>query len=928
MATQVESGRPASARPTGTVTFLFSDIEGSTSRWDADPEAMAEALARHDAVMRAVLEAHGAYIFKTIGDAFCAAFARPQEAIASALDVQRRLAAEDFSAVGGVRVRMALHLGTADERDGDYFGPAVNRVARLLAIGHGGQVLISGTAADLLQGEMPVGTSVRDLGEHRLKDLTRAEHVYQLITPDLPHMFPPLRSLDELPNNLPPQLTSFVGRDEVVSDIKALIGQHRLVMLTGAGGVGKTRCAIQVGADLLDGWGDGVWLAELALVSDPALVPNVIAEALNAQEQRGRPILDTLLAYLKRKHVLLILDNCEHVIGEARHVVAAILRDCAQVHILATSREPLNLQGEETYRMPSLAVPSANETRLAEGVSQYGAVQLFLDRAVSSDKRFALTEANAPYVAEICERLDGIPLAIELAAARVKILAPQQLARKLDERFRLLIGGDPSALPRQQTMRALIDWSYDLLSSDERALLRQLSIFAGGFTLETAAAVCGDGVDEIVVLDLLSALVDKSLVQTEPAPCGTRYRLPESTQQYAREKLRDAGEEQAAAHAHAGAFLALAERLDQSWETTPDRTWIADAEPDLDNFRSALTWTLRARGDVLLGQRLLGALRWVWGYFNMIEGERWVQVAQEFVHTDTPTPVIAALDLAQAQFTAWASFQQKASLSAAERALIYYCEFGDPQHVAAAKWRMGSALAGVGKIAEGQALLREALAEFRSLAARKSAVVVLRTLAVYAGDIARCRQLFREALTEAAAIGAELQAAVIGRNLAESEFMAGQAETALQLAREALQGRSFRVLNTGSLQNNMAAYLVALRRCDEARAMARDALAITRDAQNAVLIAFSLQHLAAIAALRESDEPHAIEDRRRAARLLGYVDACIKTLQASREYTEQSEYDTVILALRDALGEEALLRLIAEGGAWSEEQAVTEAMLV
>ncbi|MGA9944267.1 MAG: adenylate/guanylate cyclase domain-containing protein, partial [Candidatus Cybelea sp.] len=674
MATQTESGAPSSACPTGTVTFLFSDIEGSTARWDGDRVAMASALADHDALMRATLEARRGYVFKTIGDAFCAAFATAADAIAAALDAQRVLAAEDFSAVGGLRMRMALHTGVAQERNGDYFGPAVNRVARLLAIGHGGQVLVSGTAADLLQGEMPPQSSLRDLGAHRLKDLARPEQVYQLVAPDLPERFPALRSLDQLPNNLPRRLTSFVGREEVVAEVAALIERFPLVTLVGTGGAGKTRCAVQVAADVLDGSGDGAWLAELAPITDPALVSSVIAQALNVPERPNCPVLDTLLAYLKRKRLLLILDNCEHVIDEARSVAGAILQGCPEVRILATSREGLNIAGEETYRMPSLAIPSNAEILSTAEAARYSAVQLFVDRALSSDKRFVLTEGNAPHVAEICRRLDGIPLAIELAAARVKVLSPQQLAQKLDERFRLLTGGDRSALPRQQTMRALIDWSYDLLSGDERALFRKVAIFAGGLTLETATAVCSGGaIDEMAILDLLSSLVDKSLVHAELVGSGTRYRLLESTRQYAREKLSEAGEYGAVAHAHANAYAALAEQLDDLRETLPDRAWLSRAEPELENFRAALAWAFRAPGDALLGQRLAGGLPRVWLAFATAEGQRWVHTAQELVTNETPLPVLAALDLAEAMLAS-ALVQHKAALAAAERALARYRE--------------------------------------------------------------------------------------------------------------------------------------------------------------------------------------------------------------------------------------------------------------
>ncbi len=569
----------------GTLTFLFTDIEGSTQRWGTDRDAMADALSRHDALMRAAIAARGGEVFKTVGDAFCAAFSTAPAAVAAAIDAQRALAAEDFSAVAGALVRMALHTGTPQERDGDYFGPAVNRVARLLAIGHGEQVLVSGASAELLAGDMPPQTSLRDLGAHRLKDLTRAERVYQLVAPGLRESFPPLRSPDALPNNLPLQLTSFVGRDDDVREIKTLLHETRLVTLVGSGGAGKTRCAIQSGAEMLDTFADGVWLIELAAISDPSLVALTIADALSVRESHGQSMLNTLLAHLKERSMLLILDNCEHLIDEVRNIAGAILRACPEVRILATSRESLNTAGERVFRLPSLAVPPANEELTAEAARPYGAVALFADRAAASDARFELTDANAALVTEISRRLDGIPLAIELAAARVKVLSPQQLLEKLDERFRVLTGGDRSGLPRHQTMRALIDWSYDLLSEQERVLFRKLAIFAGGFTLETASVVCGGGtLDELAVLELITSLVDKSLVQTEPSGSVTRNRLLESTRQYAREKLAEHGEDAEVARAHAAAFLALAERLESSYDTTQDNEWFAQVEPEIENL--------------------------------------------------------------------------------------------------------------------------------------------------------------------------------------------------------------------------------------------------------------------------------------------------------------------------------------------------------
>jgi len=932
MTTQVESGFPASARPTGTVTFLFSDIEGSTSRWERAPEAMAPALERHDALVRSAIEAHNGFVFKTFGDAFCAAFATAPDAIAAALDGQRVLRAEDFSAVDGILVRMALHSGHSTERGGDYFGPAVNRVARLLAVGHGGQVLLSVTTRDLAQGALPSDVSFRDLGSHKLKDLALSEHVYQLVAPDLRDEFPPLRSLDVLPNNLPAQLTSFVGRESVAAEIKELIASHRLVTLAGTGGAGKTRCAIQVGAELLDGSGEGVWIAELARISDPENVVNIIARALNVQDQPNRPILDTLLAYLRRKRLLLILDNCEHLIQEVCRVVGAIMRDCPEVHILATSREPLNIFGEEAYRMPSLDVPSKSDPISLEKASRYGAVQLFVERALSSDKRFSLTDENVAHVAEICRRLDGIPLAIELAAARVRVLSPQQIARKLDERFRLLTGGDRSALPRQQTMRASIDWSYDLLSDNERMLFRRLSIFVGGFTLETATAVCAESdMDEIVVLDLLSSLVDKSLLQAEVEVGVTRYLHLESTRQYAREKLTDAGEQHAVTYRHARTFLALAEQLDVAWQTTADRAWFAQAQPELENFRAALSWAFGAGGDLLLGQRLVGVLRLVWVSFSTAEGLRWVHAAQEQA-ADAPASVLAGIDMAEAILAAQLAYH-KESLRAAERALAYFGEVGDPLGRVEAQLWIHRAQVYLGEVAEGDTRMEQVLEEARSLGARKLVVLALQRLAfarVPAGDLAGARRLYREALAVAREAGAERLAAMLAVNLAESEFEGGDAAIAVQYAGEALAVfRTFNhTLGVGMAQRNAAAYLVTLHRYEEARNAARESLTNALNTQNSAGAAFSMQHLAAIAALRANGDAPVVEDCRRAARILGYVDARLSELESSREYTEQQEYDAMLHALRAVLGENELSSLTAEGSTWSEDHTAAEAMLV
>jgi predicted ATPase/transcriptional regulator with XRE-family HTH domain len=733
--------------------------------------------------------------------------------------------------------------------------------------------------------------------------------------------------------NLPLQLTSFVGRESVVTEIKQLLQSCRLVAVVGAAGVGKTRCAIEIGGQLLEGFSDGVWLADLAPISDPALISTVIARPLGLHEKPSRPMLDTLLGYLKRKRLLLILDNCEHVIDEARRVAAAILHGCPDVCILATSRESFKTAGERAYRMPSLSVPSNSELLPAKEMSKYGAMQLFSDRAASADNRFVLTAENAPHVADICRRLDGIPLAIELAAARIRVLSPSELAQKLDERFRVLTSGDHSALQRHRTMRALIDWSYDLLSDDERVLFRRFSIFAGGFTLETASAACSTGgVDEIILLDLLSSLVDKSLVQADTFEGNTRYRLLESMRQYAREKLVDAAEEETMANAHAGAFLAVAERLDDTYETTPDREWLTQAEPELENFRAALSWTFGTRGDVQLGQRMAGALRRVWILFSLAQGQRWVQAAQERVNADTPVGTVAMLDLAECGLAA-ALNQYKACLAAAERALARFRELADPLGIAVTEGQIGRAQIRLGNVAEGEAQLRRFVEQARSFRATKSVIFGLASLGEgrsFAGDIPGARQRYSEALAAARVAGAERWEATIVMNLAEAEFRSGNADVARRLADEALsllraQGHTHIIAIAAS---NTVAYHVALRQYDEANTAAREAIRAARDLQDSVLLTCTLQHSAAIGALRPSSDVLVTEDRRRAARILGYVDARFVALETLRDYTEQQEYDAMIPALSAALSADELAQLITDGSAWSEDRAIAEAMLI
>ncbi len=640
-----EKRRRSEALPTGTVTFLFTDIESSTQRWEAHPESMKTAIARHDALMRAEIEQQGGYVFKTVGDSFCCAFRTAPKAISAALCAQRALTKENFSPVDGLQIRIGIHTGYADERDGDYFGPAVNRVARLMSIGYGGQILVSGATRELVHGDLPAGANLIDLGSHRLKDLTQPEQVWQLTTAELPSNFPLLKSLDTLPNNLPMQVTSFLGRDHDVEELKARLAAHRLVTLFGAGGVGKTRLAVQVGADLLDHFPNGVWLAELSPITDPQLVGSVIARVLGMSQTERHGTDEAIPQWLRRKQLLLIVDNCEHVLEAVAALTDAILHLCPNVRILATSRQALGIAGEAVYRLPSLAVPDPISTLGAETAAQYGAVALFVDRAVLADMRCTLTDDNAPIVAEICRRLDGIPLAIELAAARVKVLSIPNLAHRLNERFKILTGGSRTALPRQKTLSALIDWSYDLLSPQEKTLFNRMAIFASSFTLDGATFVCaGEGIDEINVLDLIATLADKSLVLADTGGNQERYRLLESIREYALEKLTVSCERERLARRHAEHFLGVAQQAERNLGEMPLSEWLARLEPEVENFRAVLEWSLGKARDAALGGAVAGALEMFWWHGGVeAEGRRWIEVALNQIGGEAHAEVAARL---------------------------------------------------------------------------------------------------------------------------------------------------------------------------------------------------------------------------------------------------------------------------------------------
>ena len=548
--------------PTGTLTLLFTDIEGSTRLWEHDALAMQAALTRHDEILRSVIEQHGGYVFKTVGDAFCAVFPTAPDALEAALEIQRRLLTSEWEQTGPLRVRMALHTGAAEERDGDYFGPPVNRVARLLSAAHGGQVLLSLPTQELVRDQLPTQTSLRDLGEHRLKDLFRPERVFQLLAAGLPSEFPPLRTLDAFRNNLPLQPTPLIGREKEVSEVCDLmrLEETRLLTLTGPGGTGKTRLALQAAADLLDDFPDGTFFAPLATLTEAELLLPAVAETLGMRETGEQPLDESLKDYLVERRMLLLLDNFEQVLGAAP-AVTELLAGAPGLKVLATSRAPLGLYGEHEFPVPPLSMPDLEHPPPLESLTQYEAVSLFVERARALKPDFKVTNESAPAVAEICVRLDGLPLAIELAAARIKMLPPKAMLQRLTSRLKLLTGGARDLPERQRTLRATIEWSHALLDEGEQLLFGRLAVFSGGRTLEAIEAIC-DALGDLPVdaFDGISSLLDKSLIRQEEGPNGEpRFVMLETVHEFAREKLEDSAEAQEIKRIHAQYFLTLAE---------------------------------------------------------------------------------------------------------------------------------------------------------------------------------------------------------------------------------------------------------------------------------------------------------------------------------------------------------------------------------
>ncbi|MCC6500149.1 MAG: adenylate/guanylate cyclase domain-containing protein [Anaerolineales bacterium] len=884
------------ALPTGTVTFLFTDIEGSTTLWENFPEAMKSALAKHDSILREAVETNHGQIFKATGDGFHAVFTTAIDGINAAIASQRALQTPEFLKNSGVslRARMGLHTGEAELRDGDYFGQTLNRAARIMSAGHGGQILVSEIVAQVASEHLSADVSLLDLGEHYLKGIAQAEKIYQAAAPDLQKDFPPLNSIPTAKTNLPQRLTSFIGRERELKEASEKISPSpdgrgvrgegaKLLTLIGPGGTGKTRLSIQIGAEQLGNFKHGVWLVELAPISNPALIIPAIASVFEVREVQNIPLVQLVVDYLRAKEALLILDNCEHLVEASARVANQLLQECPHLKIIASSREALGVDGETVYRVPSLKDDEAT--------------RLFVERATKAEPRFHLTDENASFVTQICSRLDGIPLAIELAAARVKLLTPEQIAARLDDRFKLLTGGVRTALPRQQTLRALIDWSYHLLNETEQRALRGLSVFSGGWTLEAAEAVVRS--DE--ALDGLAGLVNKSLVIVEEQEGKSRYRFLETIRQYAMEKLVESGEAIATRDRHLDFMLGVTQFSPTRLFGTETIELLNEIESEHDNMRAALEWATSNHPVKALHLAFgLGGFWVVRDYNN--EARVWCNAILE------KTQSLSGFDAERGwlySVLGWVSItlgEQKKGLEYLEQAITLSSRANDPRGVARAygmtalpSMFMGDYSRALSAAEKAVSIAREHgfIAEL-SFALSISAQVEFMSR----GNLPSAKDYIFEAAELARKAGFRWASSFMDIGMGHTAAMMGDMETARAAFKHSADTAT-QLGNKRIVYSSQSEFAHILRRrgeLDEPLATYRDLLPKWNDLGHRAAVAHELECIAFILIRKEEPE--------RAATLLGAAEAIRKEIDSVMAPNEQEEYGNEIATLREMLGDE------------------------
>ncbi len=850
--------------PAGVVTYLFTDIEGSTRLWEEAPERMRVALARHDALAREAVAAHAGTLVKTTGDGIHAAFDDPLDAVEAALALQFALATES-SAQLQLDVRCGVHMGPGERRDGDFYGPEVNRAARIMGAAHGGQVLVSQPVALLVGTRLRDGAALRALGELRLRDIAGTEQVFQLLHPRLRAQFPPLRSLASTPTNLPQQLTSFVGREAALAEVVEHTRRTRLVTLVGPGGIGKTRLSLEAAASMLDAFPDGVFVVELAPIGDARLVAQAVATVLGVKEEAGKPVVEALMKHLAGRRMLLVLDNCEHLVQGCADLATAVLRASASLHILASSREALAIRGEQVYAVPALSLPAgpapgsrardegASRRFLDDALRGSEAARLFIERAVAARADYEVAGEDGAAIIEICRRLDGIPLAIELAAARTRTMPVPRIAERLSDRFRLLTGGDRSAMPRQQTLRALIDWSYDLLDAPEQAVFRRLALFAGDFTLESAEqVVAGDDVDAADVVDLVAHLADKSLVMADTS--AGRYALLETVRQYAEECLRAAPEHAEVRQRYLEHYDALASEARAELMGPHQGEWLSRLDLEHDNLLAVLGWHEGGEAADAARMRIAEAIKFYWFSRGLLElGKRVAVEVLARAPMSAPPALRGPLLLAAGQFALWQGNYPEADRHLRESVAIARAG-GDPTATLVALQPLGFVTLALGDATAAAPLFEEALALARKGGDPRqiaSALNQLGQLDRMRGDAPTAASRFSEALPLARVAGNAGLVAIVLLNAAMVEMAVGRVNGVARMLLEAL-GLAVETGNRPAVQAAFDAGAGLASMLDEPAAAARflgtaasqlDDLGTRRDPVDADFLAPRIQHV-------------------------------------------------------------------------------------
>jgi predicted ATPase/class 3 adenylate cyclase/DNA-binding CsgD family transcriptional regulator len=906
--------------PTGTVTFLFTDIEGSTRLAHEQRASWEDLRRRHSHILTAAMEAEGGFVFEVIGDAFSAAFHAPVDAVRAAVRAQQDLDSESWHNAR-IRVRMGVHTGGAEAVEGHYRGYlTLSTVQRITAAAYGGQVILSEAAFRLVQDNLPDGVSARDLGPHRLKDLQRPQQLFQLVIPGLSSDFPPPMTLDLHPHNLPVLVSSFVGRRDQIVEIGQLLQTRRLVTLTGPGGCGKTRLALELARQALPTMDGGVWQVDLGSLTDPALVAQTAASALGVREEGGRPIVDTLSDYLHLKRLLLVLDNCEHLVEACAEFAAAMLKASPSLTILATSREPMGVDGEAVWNVPPLSLPAQSVPSPAaaakEGVRSQApseSVQLFVARAGNTAPAFSLTAQNTQAVEEICRRLDGIPLAIELAAARLRALSVQEIAAHLDDRFQLLSGGSRTAPPRHKTLEATLDWSYALLSEVERKALQRLSVFAGGCTLEAAECVCSvEDISREEVLDLLSRLVDKSLLVAETGQGSSRYRLLETIRQWARQKLLETGEADSAYDRHLQFFLGWAEHAERLVRGPEQVVWLQRFGLEHDNIRAALDWSQLDDHRVQSGLRLAGAAGVYWQLHNhQIEGRRRLHtiLAHPAAQTGNAPRAKALYRLGVLAFYQ-SDYPTVRSLLNESLAIWRAQQEPDRRGIALALEMLAETQSETGDLVGATPIYEEALRLFKEvgyLVGIGDTIKMLGWSAMRLGDYERADQLLSDGLQACRQSGDPLHITYALAGLGELAVRRGQFKRADELLRESLEtSRSIGdKWGTAAALGSLGWLALERRDFDQMREFTAESLSIRAESGDRGGMAWCLEKLA-----RAAWEQHQFV---RAAALFGAASGVRSPIGSRIDAADQPAYDHALASVKQGLGGEAFAEAWDEG---------------